>query len=271
MPATATCALCTPGSTHLPGAADGPIRRAKAAELAAGPPVLVTGWSALHLWGLVRAAPSTVHLLLPDQRRAPELAHTRAQRTTVWPAADVARAQGVAVTTPARSITVVAKEAELAVVRGLVIDARQRRLLRLDDLAACVDGLGNAAGTGKVRRVLGELGGERPDSVFEHLVRGRLREEGLRPDPAPCPVRLRSGRVLHVDIAWSAARVGLECDGFGSHAERSALDTDALRHNGLADVDWQVRRATWTTFHQHWAELVAQLRRLLTTAEHQTG
>lgn len=179
--------------------------------------------------------------------------------------------EGVPVATPARSIVAVARAAELEVVRGLVIDARQRRLLRLDDLATCVAAVGNAPGTAKLRGVLGELQVERPDSLFEQRVRGWLREEGPAPDPQPCAVRLRSGRVLHVDIAWPAARMGLECDGFASHSERSALDTDALRYNRLAGADRQVRRVTRTTFHRHWAELIAQLRRLLTTAGSQTG
>lgn len=183
-----------PGVFALAGAHSGPAQRAKAVELAVGQPALVTGWSALHLYGLVRAAPSSVHVLLPHARRSPDLPRVVAHRTSTWAQAGAAKAAGVAVSSPARSIVVVAREAEL----------EQRRLLRLEDLAACVAGWATP------------------------------------PAPRPCgacwgsSVRLRSGRVLHVDIAWSAMRVGLECDGFGSHAERAALDTDALRHNGLA-------------------------------------
>lgn len=261
-----------PGVFALAGAAGGAAPRAKAVELAVGPPVLVTSWSALHLYGLVRAAPSSVHVLLPHGRRPPHLPRVVAHRTSVWDDDRAAKAAGVAVSSPARSIVVVAAEAAVPVVRGLVIDARQRRLLRLDDLQACVARLGRAKGTAVLRRVLGELDVERPDSVFEQMVRRRLREDGLAaPAPAPWPVRLRDGRMLHVDIAWPAVRVGLECDGFGSHAERSALATDALRHNGLADVGWQVRRVTWTTYQRQWAELMAQLRRLVMTAGSRAG
>jgi len=153
------------------------------------------------------------------------------------------------------------------VVRGLVIDARQRRLLRLDNLAACVAELGNAAGTAGVRRVLGELDEARPDSVFEHVVRGAAAPGGAA--AVPGAVALRAGPARGYRLV--RGEVGLECDGFGSHAERAALDTDALRHNGLGDVGWQVRRVTWTTYHQHWPELIAQLRRLLITAGSAVG
>lgn len=259
------------GVFALPGSAETPMRRAKAAVLATGGPVLVSGFSAAHLLGLWSAAPSEVHILVPSSRKGPALRRVSSVRCSLLEAADHAEVRGIPVTSPALTVLTVARTAELDVVRGMVIDARQRRVLRLDDLRQRVDRMGQAPGSAKVRRVLRELDEERPDSVFEQLVRRRLRQEGLAPDPQPCPVRLRSGRVLHVDIAWSAARVGLECDGFGSHSERAALDTDALRHNGLADVDWRVRRVTWTTFRRHWPELIAQLRRLLITAGTQTG
>lgn len=174
-----------PGVFALAGAHSGPAQRAKAVELAVGQPALVTGWSALHLYGLVRAAPSSVHVLLPHARRSPDLPRVVAHRTSTWAQAGAAKAAGVAVSSPARSIVVVAREAELEVVRGLVIDARQRRLLRLEDLAACVAGLA------------------------------------------------------------AAQRAG--------------------------DVGWRVRRVTWTTYQQHWPELIAQLRRLLLTAGSQAG
>lgn len=260
------------GVFALPGSAETPLRRAKAAVLATGGPVLVSGFSAAHLLGLWRAAPSEVQILVPSSRKGPALRRVSSARCSSLEAADHFQVRGIPVTSPALTVLTVSRTAELDVVRGMVIDARQRRLLRLDDLRRRVDRMGRAPGSAKVRRVLGELDVERPDSVFEQMVRRRLREDGLAaPAPAPWPVRLRDGRMLHVDIAWPAVRVGLECDGFGSHAERSALDTDALRHNGLADVGWQVRRVTWATYQRHWAELMAQLRRLVMTAGSRAG
>lgn len=259
------------GVFAMPGSRDTPRRRAKAAELAIGSPVLITGWSAAYLWGLLPAAPSVVHVVLPTERKAPALRRVRPTRSSLLAPDDEEEVDGIGVTRIPLTLIMLARDAEHAFVRSLVIDARQRRLVDLPALRARTAALGRAPGTGTVRRVLDELDEERPDSVFEHRVRRRLRRDGFHPDPEPCAVVLRSGRTLHVDVPWRVHKVGLECDGQGSHMERSALDVDALRHNGLEDVEWRILRVTWTIYESHWAELTAQLRRLLRTDERRAG
>lgn len=253
------------GVVALPGSVDTAERRLKAVELAVGPPVLICGWSAAFLWGLLPTAPSIIDIMVPTERKAPAVHRVRSLRCSVLIDDDRQVVDAIAVTAVPLTLLVVARTAQLPFLRGLVIDARQRRLLDLDALHDRLDRLGRTAGAGRVRRVLAELDERRPDSVFEHLVRERLRSDGFvpQPDPEPCAVTLRNGRTLHVDIPFSSYRVGLECDGFGSHQERSTLDVDALRHNGLADVEWRILRVTWTIYERRWPELMAQLRRLI--------
>ena len=66
--------------------------------------------------------------------------------------------------------------------------------------------------------------------MFERAMRRRVRDEGLPPPaPSPVPVRCGDGRVVHVDIGWPRATVGLACHGAGAHSSPTALDKDALR------------------------------------------
>lgn len=253
------------GVMALPGSADTPGQRAKAVELAVGPPVLISGWTAAFLWGLLPKAPSVVDVMVPADRKAPALRRVRPTRCSLLTPKDEAAVDGIVVTAVPLTLIVVARSAALPFVRGLVIDARQRRLTSIAAVQECVDRLGKSAGTSKLRRVLADLDEQRPDSVFEYLVRDRLRRGGFipQPDPEPCAVPLGDGRVLHVDVPFSPYRIGLECDGLGSHQERSSLDIDALRHNALADVDWLLLRVTWSIYEHRWPELLAQLRRML--------
>lgn len=259
------CQRVLRGVMALPGSLDTPAQHAKAVELAIGRPVLISGWTAAFLWGLLPKAPSVVDVMVPADRKAPALRRVRPTRCSLLAPQDEAVVDGIVVTAVPLTLIVVARSAALPYVRGLVIDARQRRLTSVAVLRECVDRLGNSAGTGKLRRVLADLDEQRPDSVFEYLVRDRLRRDGFipQPDPEPCAVPLRNGRTLHVDVPFSPYRVGLECDGFGSHHERSSLDIDALRLNALADADWLLLRVTWSIYEHHWSQLLTQLSRML--------
>lgn len=249
----------------LPGSADTPRQRIKAVELAIGPPVAITGWSAAFVWGLVSPAPSVVQVVLPAHRRAPAMHRVRATRSRTMSQDNAVVVDDITVTSIPVTLAALANVVDTNTVRGLMIDAGQRRLTDFDQLTGDLAALGRMPGVAAVRRVLDTLGGQRPDSVLEDLVRQRLLDDGFRPqpDPEPCAVTVRSGRVLHVDIPFSSHRVGIECDGFGCHQERSSLDIDALRHNDLADVDWRLLRVTWTIYMRRWDRLTGQLARLI--------
>lgn len=251
----------------LAGSPDTAEQRLKAVELSIGHPVLLSSWSAAYLWGLVPVPTTRTHIVIPPGRRTPESPTVHATRSRMIIEIDHAICRGIAVTAPPMTLVTLAPHVSDAFLRGLVIDARQRWQLHFGALEQRVAALGSMPGTAAVRRVLADLDGRRPDSSFEYRVRDRLLVDGFRPlpDPEPCAVTMRDGRQLHVDVPFSPYKVGLECDGFGSHHQRSSLDIDALRHNGLTDVDWRILRVTWSTYEHHWDELVGQLSRLIAT------
>jgi hypothetical protein len=87
------------------------------------------------------------------------------------------------------------------------------------------------------------LADPRPQSPQESRMRARLVMAGL-PTPVPqYPVRLKSGRVLHPDVAWPEYRVGAEYDG-DWHAEEGPMDLDRRRGNMLTSHEWLILRAT---------------------------
>lgn len=246
------------------GAADSPDGRLAAALLAVGPPVLVARWSAAWMWGLVRTAPTTPELVVPHQRRPGRQAGMNVGRSRTISVSDGVILRGLPVTRPARTLCDLAALTDTATLRSLLVDARQRRLVELPDVAACAGRMGTARGLSQLRRLVMELDGERCDSVLEYRLRRRLVAVPGLPQPAPHPVPVQTAnRVLHVDIAWPHRLVGLEVDGFGSHSERRSLELDARRHNALQLAGWRVLRATWADLGEPGDALIAHLRALL--------
>lgn len=118
-------------------------------------------------------------------------------------------------------------------VRTIALDARQRRLLDVTELAARLATAARVPGRALAVRLLAELGRDGSDSMFESLVRERLRAAGLHPSDAPVPVRTVDGRIVHLDIAFPDERVAIECQGFVAHHSRRQLDRDARRDNSV--------------------------------------
>jgi hypothetical protein len=255
-----------PGVVALPGAPDIAERRIAAAVLATGgpePAAWADRWTALWLWGLLRRAPSTVHLVVPRAGARPRRRRVDVRRSAALPPEHLTEVRGLPVTTAARTLADMAPRTKPAFLRGLVVDARQRGLTDLEDVARVLDTLRNATGAGLLRRLLWELDEVRCDSILEALVRDLLRRAGL-PQPHPEPYAVSTGsRTLHLDIAWPALRCGIEVDGMGYHSARDHLDRDQRRHNALVLAGWRVLRVGWYRVEADAAAFIREVRALL--------
>lgn len=81
----------------------------------------------------------------------------------------------------------------------------------------------------------------------------------------PRPVRqlpLDGGRI-RLDLAWPAARVALEADGIGFHADPQALHRDRERQNRLMRLGWVVLRCAWADLRCDPAGLAALVHQIL--------
>lgn len=144
---------------------------------------------------------------------------------------------------------------------GFAFDARQRGLLAEDALAARLDSVGRRApGRSAVVRVHAALLRDGSDSMFESRVRARLRDAGYTPSSAPHPVTLADGRTVHLDIAFPAEQVAIECQGFIAHHSQQQLDRDARRDNRIALASrWRVLKLTRHRFRHDWPSFLTEL------------
>ncbi|HLW15735.1 MAG TPA: DUF559 domain-containing protein, partial [Actinomycetota bacterium] len=106
------------------------------------------------------------------------------------------------------------------------------------------------------RTVLIKLVDERAHGVTESRLEIRVLR-ALRAAGLPKPViQHRVGR-YRVDLAYPAARIAIECDGYQFHSGRRAFDSDRARRNVLTAMKWTVLHATWTDIEQLVATVAA--------------
>lgn len=250
------------GVIVVPGADDVSLTRARAAVGALHCDAALTGWSAAHLYGLTKAAPTEVHLLMRHGASVTRRDGLRLTETSAFPPR-LLRRHGLPVVSAARMFADLCATTDLGALVALAIDARFHGVLGRGDLDAEVTGRRRFPGRRRLRQLADDLRDDSSDSGFELHARDRLVVERLPPDPGQQVLRVR-GRDRRIDLPWAKQRVGVECLGLAAHSGRRAFDEDAERRNDFAeDSSWTILELTWTTFHAQWPPFVERLRRLL--------
>lgn len=191
--------------------------------------------------------------------RVPDVVVTRAGRgrrrpgihtTLVLPRSDLATVASVPATAPARTLVDLG-----SVVRGprlveAVDAALLRGLVRAERLERRAREL-RSPGRPGAARVLAVLASRHPElerarNEWEARMLRLCRRFRL-PEPAPNFVLdVGGGRVRILDLAWEAARVFAEFDGFLPHAGRTQFDDDRVRQNEVVARGWVPFRFTST-------------------------
>lgn len=250
-----------PGVLLLPGSAAGALRMHSAAALALGGAVALARHSAAYWHGMTDTAPVTVTLVVPHRRRAPLLGGVDVLRSRTIDWTQVVEVRGLGVTSATRTVLDLAAVLDVDALRALLIAARQRRKVRLEDVTALLERLGPVPGAERLRLTLEQLDTELVDSVLERLVRRLLRRYGLDPHPGPYPLVLEDGRTVHLDIAFPEYRVWVEVDGFTGHAEPRDLDVSDRRQNAICALGWVPVRVTWLRYQNDRLGIVNDVRR----------
>ncbi len=245
----------------LPGSASGALRAHSAATLAVGGPVALARESAAWWLGASDGAPSEATLIVPARRRTPLLGGVTVVRSRTVSWRDVIAVRSLAVTNMARTVVDLAAVLDVDALRALVIKARQRRKVRLEEVLALLERLGSVPGAARLRLVLSQLDAELVDSVLERLVRQLLRQHGLVPYPRPYPLVLEDGRTVYLDIAFPEYLVWIEVDGMTGHAEPEQLDVSDRRQNAICGLGWAPVRVTWLRYQNDKAGIVADVQR----------
>jgi hypothetical protein len=151
---------------------------------------------------------------------------------------------GVAVTTPLRTVTDLGRTLPLPEAVGVADSARRQRLVRLPALRGAA-ATARGAGCGPLIRCIA-LADPRSGSLLESYTRVLLVLAGHGPEQTQYVVRRPDGGfIARVDFAWPSRRVLVEVDGFAYHADRVSYRNDRRRQNALEIAGWLVLRLTW--------------------------
>jgi very-short-patch-repair endonuclease len=241
----------------------GPRPAPRSAEMAAllrcGAGSRLSHASAACLHGLVAgSARRPVEVTVPRERR-PRAAGVILHRVTDPHPEEVTVVDGIAVTTPARTLldigaTMTERQVEQALATalrlGLVTLARMRRL---------IDRQPRHPGAPMLRRLLALEGGPAfTRSEAEEKLLRIIRLAGL---PQP---ELNVAVLGHeVDFLWRDARVVAEVDGYASHGSRRPFTADRRRDAALTAAGYRVLRFTWADVTDGALATVARLAQVL--------
>jgi very-short-patch-repair endonuclease len=232
-----------------------------AVVLAVGQPCAASAATAARLWGLAVPRAEGIDVLTLSCRRV-RLDGVRQHRVDGYVLSDVTVQVRIPVTTVARTLVDCAPAMSAEGLGRALDDALRRRLLRLEDVAACVERLptvGRRRLTG-IRRVLSDRLPEHHLSAndWERRLVTVLRRAGL-PQPVPQFRVDVGGRRRYLDIAYPEQRVGIEFDGFAEHGLlRSTFDDDRARDNALRLAGWLVLHFTSRSTPAEIAETTAR-------------
>ncbi|MGY1802561.1 DUF559 domain-containing protein [Blastococcus sp. SYSU D00922] len=232
--------------------------RAVAAARLLVPGAVVSGWSALALWGLPPEPDPDVELTVAPGSAVSRVTGIRVRRRAL-DAADVT-VRGVPLTTVECAALDVARHIErddAVVLLDRLVDGRLTDLRRLRDAAADLAGAGCRRAREAVALADGLAG-----SPQETRLRLLLHRSGLPRPVAQHVVRDADGFVGRVDFAWPEQRVIVEYEGRWHGDEPQQVAKDRRRLNRLSAAGWTVVYVTAEDLRRPGA-LLARLATLL--------
>lgn len=196
----------------------------QAALLACGEGAVLSHRSAANLWNLLPyPASAPVCVTVPLERRLTQ-PRIKVRRATVR-AAGMRRRQGLALTSPPRTILDLSLSLNEEDLERMVAEAMYRRLASEGELRAQIEGNEGKRGVAKLRRVLDFPGGpRRTRSPAERQMLRLLRQAGM--------TGYETNARIHgyeVDLLWRNARIAIEIDGYDAHSGRIAFERDRLK------------------------------------------
>lgn len=237
-----------------------------AALLAAGDLALASGWSGLFLHGVLDRPPPIVTLAVPWNRGRRRLHAVRTIRSRSLLAEDRTARDGLAVASVTRSFVDAGRTDSRARLRTLLIDARQRQIADLSEVAARALLHPGIPGSARLVAAVRDVGAVGADSVLSDVVHRRLLDAGLLPDAEPAPVATPGGRILHPDVTFGGARVCIECDSLGYHGTQRGLDLDHRKDQAYRQAGWNCLRVGWYRLDNDWDGFVRDVRSALSAA-----
>lgn len=227
-----------------------------AAVKACGKGSALSGRAAAYMLGLVRGSPPPPEVTARNERTIDGLETRRSHdihRRDAWIFI------GIRVTTVARTLVDLAgriPEEELALACH---EAGGKYRTTPRQVEAVLDRRPTSPGAAKLRRIMG--GDTRVSlSALERKFLQRLREAGL---PLPDQTNKKAGS-KRVDCRWLQQKLTVELDSYRFHNSRHAFEQDRKREREAYRRGDDHRRYTWGDVFEHPAQMLAELRALLT-------
>ncbi len=229
----------------------------QAALLAAGPAAALSHRSAAVWWRMLGRWGGKVEVVVPTQsgRRVPGIA---VHRCASLRPQDVTTADGLACTTPARTLMDLAATAPALLPRALT-EAERLHL----DVAGVLHRLATEPGRRGAGALAAALAAFDPRKAEARTVLELRFLEVVRAARLPAPqvnVVVDAGRLRpEVDFLWPAERVAVEVDGREFHDIVATAEADRARDNALALAGHLVLRFTWRRLEADRAGVVREV------------
>jgi very-short-patch-repair endonuclease len=208
----------------------------RAALLWAGAGAVLSGGGAAWWHGVADRLPAAVGVTVPRHRHPRGRPGVALRRRDVHPE-DLVVHRGLPST--ALPLTVLEAAVELGTGGSALLDRALQRQVRFTAVYRSHCRNLGATGSAAAGRML-VAAADRSASVAERRLVRMLRDAGCRGWVCALPA---SGYL--VDVAFPAARVGIEVDGWAWHMDAARALADKRRQNALVRAGWTVLRYTW--------------------------
>lgn len=181
--------------------------------------------------------------------------------------ADVTVVEGIPITSPLRTVFDLCSVTDKDRAEYALEDALRRRMTSIQRCNALLDRLGGhgVPGTAAFRQLMKARGpGYVPTaSVLEVCMTRILVKCKLGTPVRQYPVVRRSGRMAYIDFAFAAIKLGIEVDGYESHARRDRWQYDMHRENDLKALGWTILHFSWEDVQHRPDMVISQIKRAL--------
>ena len=192
--------------------------------------------------------------------------HANVHETSDLPGRDRGNVEGIAVTSPTRTLIDMGRFVGAHRLGAMLDDAVRRGLTSYEATHERFRELARSGRNGirTMRRVLEERpgGAPAPGSDFETKVRRLLVGAGFQAPALQHPVVCGEYRFL-LDLAWPDRMLAVECEGFRFHRTPDQLAWDEFRRNQLTLRNWTVLAYTWIRVRDDPDGVIAEVRQAL--------
>ncbi|HET7416946.1 MAG TPA: hypothetical protein VFJ61_04915, partial [Solirubrobacterales bacterium] len=211
-----------------------------AAMLACGPEAVLSHGSAAALWGFGNEPRGLVEVSLPPRMRSRHPGICAHRRTALRPD-EMVEHEGIAVTSPIRTLIDLAGRLTPPRLERAVNEADKLERVRADVLYATLDDHRGEPGVGSLRRLLDPLHFRLSDSELERAMRPVARRAGL-----PVPETKVWVNEFEVDFFWPELGIVIEADGLRYHR------TASHQRRGLERDQAHIAAGLWPLRFSHW-------------------